>query len=110
MPIIEPANTQQVLQMSSFVEKVQQGQQQIHHSINQYLDEERAVLDEIKRSEVQEAENPHSVDPANPDGAGSGQASPKRPLSAGKSGNNADEPPRKKEISFNKGSEVDLYV
>ena len=73
MPIIEPANTQQVLQMSSFVEKIQQGQQQVHHSINIYLNEERAALDEIKRTEIQEPENMGSADPANPDSSSRGR-------------------------------------
>lgn len=59
--------------MSSFVEKIQQGQQQVHHSINNYLDEERAALDEIKRSEVQDPENMDPADPANPESASRGK-------------------------------------
>ncbi len=76
MPIIEPANSQQVLQMSSFVEKIQQGQQQVHHSINNYLNEERAALDEVKRSEIQDPENMDPSDPANPESGSRGKPGP----------------------------------
>ncbi|MFQ5673319.1 MAG: hypothetical protein ACE5G9_09500 [Nitrospinales bacterium] len=69
MPTIEPANTQQVLQMSPLAEKLQQTAQQQSTGLTQQLGEEdRAKLDELKRTEVQDPENKNPTDPANPDG------------------------------------------
>jgi len=55
MSIIEPVNLQQGLQMSSAVEKVQ-AQQVQHLATDQLRDEDRAVRDELKRTEVQDPE------------------------------------------------------
>ena len=67
MPVIEPVNTQQVLQMSSAVEKVQ-AQQVQHLATDQLRDEDRAALDELKRTEVQDPEESNPSDPTDPEG------------------------------------------
>jgi hypothetical protein len=54
--------------MSSHVEKIQQSQQQVHHNIGQHLDEERAKLDEMKRSEIQDMDEANQTDPTDPEG------------------------------------------
>jgi len=69
MPIIEPANTQQVLQMSSAVEKAFT-ELQGHHATDHLRNEERIALDEMKRTEVQDPENPNQAEPSDPDGGG----------------------------------------
>lgn len=66
MPIIEPVHIQQVLQMSSAVEKVQ-AQLVQHLATGQLRDEDRAVLDGLKRTEVQDPEESNPSDPTNPD-------------------------------------------
>ncbi|MCH8208136.1 MAG: hypothetical protein IIA62_03615 [Nitrospinae bacterium] len=110
MPIIEPANTQQVLQMSSFVEKIQQGQQQVHHSINNYLNEERAALDEVKRSEIQEPESMDAADPANPDSGSRGRhgAASKRMEGEAQTGKVETNEPLK--INTYKGANIDVMA
>ena len=67
MPVIETANLQQVLQMSSAVEKVQ-AQQVLHLAADQIQDQERALLDEAKRTELQDPEETNPAEPTNPDG------------------------------------------
>ena len=67
MPVIEPANLQQVLQMSSAVGKVQ-AQQVLHLAADQIQDQERALLDEAKRTELQDPEETNPAEPTNPDG------------------------------------------
>ncbi len=67
MPVIEPANTQLVLQMSSAVEKVQ-AQQVQHLATDQLRNEDRAALDELKRTEVQDPEDSNPSDPTDPEG------------------------------------------
>ena len=53
MPVIQPTNLQQVLQMSSAVEKVQAQQVQLL-AADQIQDQERVLLDEAKRTELQD--------------------------------------------------------
>lgn len=72
MPIIEPANTQQVLQMSPAVEKVFTEQQALHAADQARL-KEQMDRDELKRTEVQDLEESNPTEPANPDGKGSGR-------------------------------------
>lgn len=69
MPIIEPANTQQVLQMSPAVEKVFT-EQQVHHAGDQARLEEQLDRDEKKRTEVQDLEETNPTQPADPEGKG----------------------------------------
>ncbi len=66
MPVIETVNIQQVLQMSSAVEKVL-AQQVQHLATDQLRNEDRAALDELKRTEVQDPEKPHPSDPTDPE-------------------------------------------
>ena len=70
MPTIEPANTQQVLQMGSHVEKVQQTIQQQQGVLAQQLDVEGAEKDDAKRNQVQETEDTYQADASNPDEKG----------------------------------------
>lgn len=69
MPAIGLTNIQQVLQMSSAVEKVQ-AQQVQHLTADQIQDQERALLDEAKRTEVQDPEEIYPTEPTNPDEKG----------------------------------------
>jgi len=66
MPVIEPVHTQLVLQMSSAVEKVQ-AQLVQHLATDQLRNEDRAALDELKRTEVQDPEETNPSDPTDPD-------------------------------------------
>lgn len=68
MPIIETANVQQVLQMSTHVEKLQQNTQQQPSLLAQQLEEDRDKKAELKRIEVQENENSNQSERSNPDG------------------------------------------
>jgi len=86
MSVIEPTNLQQVLQMSSAVEKVQ-AQQVLHLAADQIQDQERALLDEAKRTELQEPEGSDPAEPTHPDENRRG----KRRLRFKKTGQNADE-------------------
>ena len=54
MPTTPPVNTQQVLQMGTHTEKVQQTIQSLPNVTAQQLNKEREVSDELKRSQVQE--------------------------------------------------------
>ncbi len=66
MPVIPPANTQQVLQMSSAVEKVQT--QQVQHLAGSQADmEQLQKLENQKSSEIQEPEETHSSEATDPD-------------------------------------------
>ncbi len=70
MPTIEPANTQQVIQMGSHVEKVQQTIQQQQGVLAQQLELEGAEKDDVKRNQVQETEDAYQSDASNPDEKG----------------------------------------
>jgi hypothetical protein len=70
MPTIEPANTQQVIQMGSHVEKVQQTIQQQQGVLTQQLESENVEADDKKRSQVQEAEDSYQADGAKADERG----------------------------------------
>ena len=66
MPIINPANIQQVLQMSSAVEKVQA--QQVQHLAGDQLEGEQLLkLENQKSSEIQEPEESRSSEGTDPD-------------------------------------------
>lgn len=67
MPPIDPTHLQQVLQMSSAVEKVQMQQVQ-HLASDQIQDQERDFLDEMKRTEIQDPEESNPTEPTHPDG------------------------------------------
>ena len=86
MPVIEPTNLQQVLQMSSAVEKVQ-AQQVQHLAADQIQNQERALLDEAKRTELQDPESSDPTEPTHPDESRRG----KRRVRFKKPGQNADE-------------------
>ncbi|TDJ53881.1 MAG: hypothetical protein E2O42_05090 [Nitrospina sp.] len=85
MPVIEPVNLQQVLQMSSAVEKVQ-AQQVLQLAADQIQDQERVLLDEKKRTELQDPEEANPNEPTHPDGPGR-----RRRLRIKNSAQNADE-------------------
>ena len=86
MTVIEPTNLQQVLQMSSAVEKVQ-AQQVLHLAADQIQDQERILLDEAKRTELQEPEGSEQAEPTHSDENRRG----KRRLRFKNTGQNADE-------------------
>ena len=110
MPVIEPTNLQQILQMSSAVEKVQ-AQQVLQLAADQIQDQERALLDEAKRTELQEPEGSDPAEPTHPDENRRG----KKRLRFKKSGQNADEegkgnlPPRGT-LDGRQGTHLDIVV
>jgi hypothetical protein len=110
MPIIGPTNLQQVLQMSSAVEKVQT-QQVIHLTADQTQDQERVLLDEAKRAELQDPEGSNPTEPTNPDESRRGR----RRLRFKKSAQNADEEgkgnlPPQGTVEESQGSNLDIVV
>ncbi len=110
MPTIQPTNLQLVLQMSSAVEKVQ-AQQVQQLAADQIQDQERVLLDEAKRTELQEPEGSNPTEPTNPDESGRGR----KRLRFKKPGHNADEegkgnlPPQGTEEE-SQGSNLDIVV
>lgn len=68
MPVIEPVNTQQILQMSPHAEKLQQASQNQPALTSQQLTKERIDLNELKRTEVQDPEHGDPSEPTNPEG------------------------------------------
>ncbi len=110
MPVIEPTNIQQVLQMSSAVEKVQTQQVQ-HLAADQIQDQERDLLDEAKRIELQEPEGSNPTEPVHEDERGRRR----RRLRIKKPLENADEEgkgnlPPQGILEENQGSHLDIVV
>lgn len=110
MSVIEPTNLQQVLQMSSAVEKVQAQQVQLL-AADQIQDQERALLDEAKRTELQDPEEINPAEPTHPDESGRGR----RRLRFKKSAKNADEEgkgnlPPQGTVEDSQGSNLDIVV
>ena len=110
MPVIEPTNLQQVLQMSSAVEKVQ-AQQVQHLAVDHINDQERALLDEAKRTELQDPEDSNPTEPTHPDESGRG----KRRLRFKKTHQNADEEgkgnlPPQGTMEESQGGNLDIVV
>lgn len=109
MSQIIPTNIQQVLQMSSAVEKVQTQQVQ-HLAADQIQDQERDLLDELKRTEIQDPAESEPTEPIHPDGSAK-----RRRLRIKKPGKNAvkkDEgnlPPRGP-AEQTQGSHLDIVV
>ncbi len=66
MPTTPQVNTQQVLQMGTHVEKVQQTIQSLPTVTAQQVNKEREVTDEMKRTSVQEAENTYFIEETDP--------------------------------------------
>jgi hypothetical protein len=110
MSVIEPTNLQQVLQMSSAVQKVQ-AQQVQHLAADQIQDQERVLLDEAKRTELQDPEGSNPAEPIHPDEKGRGR----RRLRFKKTGQNADEKgkgslPPQGTMEASQGSNLDIVV
>ncbi|KMP10934.1 hypothetical protein UR09_03845 [Candidatus Nitromaritima sp. SCGC AAA799-A02] len=68
MPTTGTINTQQILQMGTMTEKLQQTMQQLPATTGQQLQEEQVNIDEVKRQEVQDPENLEAANPSNPEG------------------------------------------
>ena len=110
MPVIEPTNLQQVLQMSSAVEKVQAQQVQLL-AADQIQDQERVLLDEAKRTELQDPEGSDPAEPTHPDESGRGR----KRLRFKKPAQNADEEgkgnlPPQGTMEDSQGSNLDIVV
>jgi hypothetical protein len=111
MSIIGPTNLQQVLQMSSAVEKVQAQQVQLL-AADQVQDQERVLLDEAKRTELQDPEGSNPTEPTHPDENRRGR----KRLRFKKSTQNADEedkgnlPPRGTMEDSQEGGNLDIVV
>ncbi len=109
MPAIEPTNLQQVLQMSSAVEKVQ-AQQVQHLAADQIQDQEREQLDEAKRVEMQDPEESNPVEPTHPDSGGRRRRI-RIKKAAGKTDKEAEENQSAKGTSEeSQGSHLDIVV
>lgn len=110
MSVIEPTNLQLVLQMSSAVEKVQTQQVQ-HLAADQIQDQERDLLDEAKRTELQDPEESNPTEPIHSDENGRGR----KRLRFKKSDKNADEEgkgnlPPHGTVESNQGANLDIVV
>jgi hypothetical protein len=110
MSVIEPTNLQQVLQMSSAVEKVQAQQVQLL-AADQIQDQERVLLDEAKRTELQDPEASDPIEPTHPDESGRGR----KRLRFKKPAQNADEEgkgnlPPQGTVEESQGSNLDIVV
>ncbi len=110
MPVIEPTNLQQVLQMSSAVEKVQAQQVQLL-AADQIQDQERVLLDEAKRTELQDPEGSNPAEPTHPDESRRGR----KRLRFKKPAQNADEEgkgnlPPQGTVEDSQGSNLDIVV
>ena len=67
MPTTPQVNTQQVLQMGTYTEKLQQSIQSLPNVTAQQANTEREVTDEMKRTEVQDTENVYFVEETDPE-------------------------------------------
>ncbi len=67
MPTTPQVNTQQVLQMGTHTEKVQQTLQTLPTVTAQQLNKEREVTDELKRAEVQDPETAYFLEETDPE-------------------------------------------
>jgi len=113
MPITPPGNTQQILQMSSIVEKIQ-AQMVVHLAGDQIQDQERERLDELKRLELQDLDESNPLEPSNSEGGNR-----KRRLRVKKKGESADKDKQNASVSAsasphipedNQGSNLDVVV
>ena len=110
MPVIEPTNLQLVLQMSSAVEKVQTQQVQ-HLAADQIQDQERDLLDEAKRIELQDPEGSNPTEPVHEDESGRRRRRLriKKPLQTAEEEGKGNLPPRGT-LEENQGSNLDIVV
>jgi hypothetical protein len=67
MPTTPQVNTQQVLQMGTHTEKLQQTIQSLPNVTAQQANAEREVTDEMKRTAVQEPENAYFIEENDPE-------------------------------------------
>ena len=66
MPTTPSVNIQQVLQMGTHAEKLQQTIQSLPNVTAQQLNKEREVSDELKRTQVQELSNTYFIEEIDP--------------------------------------------
>lgn len=109
MPTIQPANIQQILQMSPLLEKAQQTTQQQPAGLAQQLnDEDNVKLNELKRNEVQDPDRKDPSDPTNPDGkAGQGRLRTNR---KGHEPEDAEAEETPQIVSGDQGNKIDVVV
>ncbi|MBC8282654.1 MAG: hypothetical protein H8E32_02495 [Nitrospinae bacterium] len=67
MPTTPQVNTQQVLQMGTHTEKLQQTIQSLPNVTAQQENKEREVSDEMKRTQVQETDNTYFIEETDPE-------------------------------------------
>ena len=67
MPTTLQVNTQQVLQMGTHTEKLQQTIQSLPNVTAQQTNKEREVTDEMKLTEVQDPENTYFIEETDPE-------------------------------------------
>ncbi len=67
MPTTPQVNTQQVLQMGTHTEKLQQTIESLPNVTAQQENKEREVSDEMKRTQVQETENTYFIEETDPE-------------------------------------------
>ncbi len=68
MPTTGTINTQQVIQMGTLTEKLQQTLQHLPVTTGQQLQDEQATVNEIKQTEVQDPEESAASNPTHPEG------------------------------------------
>ena len=102
MPIIDPVNTQQVIQMGAHAEKIQQTLQNQPVVSAQQLEEDRIKAEELKRTEIQDPDEMNSSTEVDSDKRRRGQ--PKQEEEA--ENDNAKPPPPES----SSGQHLDLSV
>ena len=68
MPTTGTINTQQILQMGTFAEKLQQTIQQLPSTSAQQIQEDQMAVNELKQVEVQDPDKIEGSDPSNSEG------------------------------------------
>ena len=68
MPTTGTINTQQILQMGTIAEKLQQTIQHLPSTTAQQIQDEQVAANELKQVEVQDPDKLEASDPSNPEG------------------------------------------
>ncbi len=109
MPISDPASIQHVLQMSPAVERVML-EAQTHHRVDNLRKEERAELDEIEQSEIQDPEETNESNSTDPDGKNSNRQIRVKKKKASAETEDEDSEPRLPIVEGNPSAHLDFRV
>ncbi len=108
MSTVPPVNIQQVLQMGTHAEKLQQTMQQLPRTSADHLDQERKIADEQKRKSVQNAESGAASTATDPNGKGAGQRRKRKRNASQKDDTPAEESARR--VRGNQGETIDVVI